>query len=147
MSARNSDRQAYSTYDATRDPSSPALTHGSSDSPIDEARDLVQRCAEPRPVGDSVKSAINRAARRLGFNCSRTKDLWYGDARRIDAREMDQLRLVAEQTELASAVGYVELVRKKMLASRSASDREAAAALGAALRALGAHAEGSGSGE
>jgi len=136
----------YSTYGATTEPSSSA-SRSSYASPLEEAQSLVHRCAEPRPVGDSVKAAINRAARRLGFNYSRTKDLWYGDAGRIDAREMDRLRQVAEQTELANAVGCVELVRKKMLASPSSSYREVAAGLGAALRALGADAKGSGSGE
>lgn len=116
-------------------------------SAISEAQILVRRCAEPRPPGDKVKAAILRASRRLRFPNSRTKDLWYGDARRIDAREMDRLRLVAAQTELDNAVRNVELIRKKKLASRSASDREVAVGLGAALRALDADANGSGAGE
>ncbi len=116
-------------------------------SSIDEAKSLVRRCAAPRPAGDQVKTAILRASRRLQFPASRTKDLWYGNARRIDAREMDRLRQVAEQTELANAVGCVELVRRKLLASRSTPCREVAAALGTALHALGADANGSGPGE
>jgi len=67
-----------------------------------------------------------------------------GNARRIDAGEMDRLRLIAEKTELANAIGCVERVRRKMLASRSAPCREAAAALGAALNALDADANGTG---
>jgi hypothetical protein len=94
-----------------------------------------------------VKAAILRAARRPGLSFNRTKDIWYGDARRIDAGEMDRLRQVAEQTEVANAVACSELVRRKMLASPSAPSREVAAALAAALHALGADANGSGPGE
>ena len=34
----------------------------------DEAAALLRQVAEPRPVGDSVKAAIGRSARRLGFS-------------------------------------------------------------------------------
>lgn len=57
-----------------------------------EASILVKRVAEPRGVGDSVKAAISRAAHRLGWKHSRTRDIWYARARRIDAHEMDALR-------------------------------------------------------
>jgi hypothetical protein len=140
-------QQMYSTYDAAIEPSPPALSRSSCGSPIDEARNLVHRCAEPRPVGDSVKAAILRASRRLGLSFNRTKDIWYGNARRIDAGEMDRLRQVAEQTEVANAVTCIELVRRKMLASGSVPSREVAAALAAALYALAAEANGSRPGE
>lgn len=64
-------------------------------SSVVEASTLIRRVAEPRPVGDSVKAAIRRAARALGFSFSRAKDIWYGDARRIDPAEMDALRTQA----------------------------------------------------
>jgi hypothetical protein len=66
-------------------------------SPIEEAMARVRQCAEPRPAGDQVGAAILRASRRLGLSFTRTKDFWYGDARRIDAAEMDRLRHVAEK--------------------------------------------------
>lgn len=98
---------------------------------------LVRRIAEPRDVGDSVKAAIVRAARRLGFPFSRTKDLWYGDARRIDASEMDRLRDLAAKRE-------AELLRSRLLALRdglAATDaefhRETIDALERALRNMG----------
>jgi hypothetical protein len=66
-----------------------------------EASVLVRRVAEPRRIGDSVKSAINRAANRLGFRFGRTRDIWYRRARRIDASEMDALRReAAKQADL-----------------------------------------------
>jgi hypothetical protein len=64
-----------------------------------EAAVLVKRIAEPRMVGDSVKAAVMRSAQRLGWKPSRTREVWYGRARRIGAGEMDTLReLVAKQT-------------------------------------------------
>jgi hypothetical protein len=57
-----------------------------------QASELVRLVAEPRPVGDSVKAAISRAARRLGWSPTRTKSIWYEEAHRIDASEVDQLR-------------------------------------------------------
>jgi hypothetical protein len=64
---------------------------------VAEASDLIRKAAEPRPVGDSVKSAIRRAARRLNLTFTRAKTIWYGEARRIDAHEMDALRGLAER--------------------------------------------------
>ena len=112
-------------------------------SSIDEAQTLVRRCAEPRPAADQVKAAIRRASRRLDIPFSRTRDLWYGDARRIDAEEMDRLRQVAENAELALAVAGIGVLRNRMLESSLPASRQVFAALTAALNALGRHAEGS----
>jgi len=84
-----------------------------------------------------VKAAILRSSRRLGLPFNRTKDIWYGDARRIDAAEMDRLRRGAEDAELAHAVAGIALLRNTMLASRSPAYRQVISGLDAALRALG----------
>lgn len=63
---------------------------------------IVQLAAEPRPVGDSVKAAIGRSAKRLKWSYTRTRDIWYGDARRIDVREMDALREVEQRRDDAA---------------------------------------------
>jgi hypothetical protein len=94
----------------------PSSSYGSS---IDEAKILVRRCAEPRPAGDQVKAAIRRASQGLGIPFSRTRDIWYGDARRIDAEEMDRLRRGAEKAELAQAVAAIEFLKNKALAPAS----------------------------
>src|ERR1700730_469293 len=88
-------------------------------SSIDEAQAHVRRCAEPRPAGDIVKAAIRRASRRLDIPFSRTKDIWYGDARRIDAEEMDRLRRGAEKAELAQAGAGIEFLKSKAVAPAS----------------------------
>lgn len=56
-----------------------------------ESRRRVMIAAYPGRPGESVKAAIRRAAHRLSLPFSRTRALWYGLARRIDAAEMDQL--------------------------------------------------------
>ena len=118
------------------------LASSSHASSIDEAQTLVRRCAEPRPAGDQVKAAIRRASRQLGLSFTRTKDIWYGDARRIDAGEMDRLRQVAENAELAQAVAGIEVLRNRMLESSLPASRQVFAALTAALSSLGLHAKG-----
>jgi hypothetical protein len=109
---------------------SPDSSYASS---IDEARTLVRRCAEPRPAGDLVKVAIFRASRRLDIPFSRVRDIWYGDARRIEAHEMDQLRRVARQAELAQAAAAIEFLRSKILTSPSSASDEVFTSLQAAL--------------
>jgi hypothetical protein len=73
-------------------------------SSLEEAQFLVRKCAAPGPVGDTVKAAIRRSSQRLQLPFTRIKNIWYGEARRIDAKEMDQLRQVADEAEFAQAV-------------------------------------------
>src|ERR1700737_389874 len=115
---------------ATKLPTSPYA------SSIDEAQILVRRCAEPRPAGDQVRPAVRRASQRLGIPFSRVRDIWYGDARRINAEEMDQLRREAEKAELAQAVAAIEFIRNRILASPSSASHQVITSLHAALRAF-----------
>lgn len=55
------------------------------------AAEALRELAEPRPGGEFVKEAINRAAKRAGFQFWRASDLWYGKARRLEEFEADQL--------------------------------------------------------
>jgi hypothetical protein len=104
---------------------------------IDEARALVQRCAEPRSAGDLIKVAIFRASQRLNMPVSRVKDIWYGDARRIDAEEMDRLRQAAKKAELAQAVAAIELLKDKFSALPSVACDDAIKGLYALLDSHG----------
>jgi hypothetical protein len=108
----------------------PSSSYGSS---IDEAKILVRRCAEPRPAADQTKAAIRRASQRLDIPFSRARDIWYGDARRIDAGEMDKLRQEAEKAELAQAVAAIEFLKNK---ARSPATHQAFTNLHAALLAF-----------
>lgn len=69
-----------------------SLENSDKSSDISNAMRMVRIAAEPRQVGDSIKSSISRAARTLGWTPTRTRDVWYGTARRIDVAEMDALR-------------------------------------------------------
>jgi hypothetical protein len=61
-------------------------------SAVAEAAFRLRRIAEPRPVGDRVKAAIDRAAKRAGLPTQRVENLWYGEARVVRAEEMDAIR-------------------------------------------------------
>lgn len=77
-----------------------------------EASELIQALARPWQVGDSVKAAIRRAARKAQLEAGLAKRLWYGEARRVDAEVMDKLRAAhAADAQLLqrSRDGYSEL--------------------------------------
>ena len=60
-----------------------------------EAQSLLKEYISPPIAGGSVKGRIYQAARHVGFTFSRTHTLWYGNARRVDAEEIDRLRAAA----------------------------------------------------
>ena len=102
-------------------------------SSTEEARRLVRRCAVPCSAGDSVKVLLGRSSDRLQLPFNRVRDIWYGEARRIEAGEMDRLRKVADQTELARAVAGIEIAIKRLEKLQSV---DAIASLKTALDAL-----------
>jgi hypothetical protein len=61
-------------------------------SAVAEAAFRLRQLAEPRPVGDRVKTAIGRAAKLAGLSFPRAENLWYGEARTVRAEEMDAIR-------------------------------------------------------
>ncbi len=107
-------------------------------SSVTEASVLVRRVAGPRDTGESVKVAIARAARMLGFDYSRTKSLWYRNARRIDAAEMDRLRDRAARQDRDRAVATMVELRSRLAATDAEFHRPTIAALDSALRGMGA---------
>jgi hypothetical protein len=112
------------------------LPNSSYTSSIDEAQALVRQCAEPRPAGDLVKSAIRRAAQLLDMPFARTRDIWYGDARRVDADEMDHLRRAAERAELAQFLAVIEGLKTRLRTSPCPTTLRAIANLTAAQHAI-----------
>jgi len=78
-----------------------------------EAASLLRSVAEPRPVGDTVKEAINRAARLTGLRYGRAEDIWRQEARTIRADEMDRIRRAAENKLVREAQHeFVELEQR-----------------------------------
>lgn len=51
----------------------------------------LRELSEPRPPGDAVKAAIERAARRAGLSYWRAFDIWYSKARRVEPHEIEQI--------------------------------------------------------
>lgn len=84
------------------------LSEKSEMSDVALASSLVRDVAPLR--GETVRGRIVLAARKLGWSYSRTRDVWYAQARRIDAGEMDDLRKAHEARRLAAATHeYLEL--------------------------------------
>lgn len=71
-------------------------------SEIKDAMRIVRLAASPRPAGDTVKAAIDRAAKHFGWAYERTRHLWHGDARRVEVSEMDQLRQFEQERDKAA---------------------------------------------
>lgn len=82
-------------------------SEGSRMTTIETASRLLQEIAEPRPVGDTIKAAITRAARAVSavsqepMRYGRAEDIWRREARRIDASEMDAIRAAHERRNRA----------------------------------------------
>src|SRR5215813_8904428 len=116
---------------------SESLSESTEMSSVAEASCLIRRVAGPREVGDSVKALIRRASRRLGWQFSRTKDVWYQDARRIDAEEMDRLRDEAARVEANVARERLLALRNGLAATDPEFHRETIDALEHVLRCMG----------
>lgn len=107
-------------------------------SSVSEASELIRRIAGPREAGESIKAAIVKTARRLGFSYSRTRDIWYGNARRIDANEMDALREREARLDRDRAIAAVVVIRERLVSTDEDFHGPTVAALDGALRAMGA---------
>ncbi len=106
-------------------------------SSVSEASVLLRRVAGPREAGDSVKTLIRRAARRLGWEFSRTRGLWYAAARRIDSEEMDRLRSEASRAEAQALQQRISSLHARLAATDAEFHRDTIDALERALRAMG----------
>lgn len=105
------------------------------------------RFIAPASEGERIKARIFKAARACGFSESRTYDLWYSRARRVDAHELEAVRLAkikkseARANELTSIAVEFEALSERIarLASRSAgTDAVAARSLADRLRRVAA---------
>lgn len=115
------------------------LSQNSERSPMSasaEAATLVRELAEPRPIGDTVKAALRRAARLVGFSPGRTKAIWYGEARRINAEEIDILR--ATNARRREQIGKLVAVRSAVAAEGSGLDSESVSRFIDMVRRMGA---------
>lgn len=114
------------------------LSESSNMSSVAEASALLRRVAGPREAGDSVKLLIRRASKRLKWSFTRTKDVWYRDARRIDSIEMDRLRDKVAELEARQAIASVVALRQRLAEADEDFHGPTIAALDDALRRMGA---------
>ena len=68
---------------------------GRSMTSIAEAQSLITTIAGPMPAGTQIKEMLSGVARVTGLAHRRLRGIWNGEARRIDAQEMDVLRQAA----------------------------------------------------
>lgn len=87
--------------------------------------DALREIAEPRPVGDLVKTAIRRAARATGLTYTRAFDVWYGKARRIDAHEAEQIAEALQRKREEEAHHDLHDLRSRLLKMESRIAAEA----------------------
>ena len=72
-------------------------------STVIEARSHLEAIIGPIPPGAPLKSVFPRVARMLGVTVRRVETIWHRQARRIDAGEMDRLRVLSPAKKPASA--------------------------------------------
>lgn len=116
---------------------------------VAQASQLLRDLAEPRPVGDTVKAAITRAARAVSavrqepMSYGRAEDIWRREARRIDAAEMDAIRaaharrareLRSEVQKAQTLARYLEGLAASALAPRDLTDADDVRAAAAEAR-------------
>src|SRR5262245_515730 len=65
-----------------------------------DIRSQLKELALPCPAGDRVKSAIGRAAKESGLSYERTRKIWYGEAHRIEAAEIELVRVAHIKKEI-----------------------------------------------
>ena len=103
---------------------------------------LLREVAQPAAIGEHLHQQIERAARRLGWARGRTRRLWYGEARRVDA---DEIAAAERWLRRHRAMGHWSMPQQaaylEALHERDRADAalETAARIEAALRLLAAH--------
>lgn len=109
-------------------------SEGSRMTTVEQAALLMHQIAEPRPVGDTVKAAITRAARAVSavlqkpMSYGRVEDIWRREARRIEASEMDAIRAAHSRraSELRSEIQKAQALARYLegLASSALDPRD-----------------------
>lgn len=107
----------------------------------DEVIAALHELSDPRPFGDKIKSAIDRASRASGLSYWRTFDLWYGKARRVEQYErdaiadaMDKKRREAARNEIRNLRNRIEVMEARLAQNDPDFHRETLDALGYAMR-------------
>jgi hypothetical protein len=108
-----------------------------------EAPVLITKLIGLRPIGESQKAAFNRAAREISklmragsMTATRLEDIYRGEARRIDADEMDALRAAARHPASIEARNDIAELRSRLARIEAALSVQDAQFHGPAIDAL-----------
>lgn len=74
----------------------------------------LRELSQPWEMGDKIKRAIERAARRSGLSYWRAFDLWYGKARRVEQFEIDQVAAALEHKRKEEARNELHELRTRL---------------------------------
>ena len=104
-------------------------------STVEEMSQIVRTAAEPWSPGDSVKAAINRAARRLRLSIRRATTFWYARPCTVLASEADALRAWKRQNEFLEIARLERRLEELRAAHADLKGRSDAAILDGAIGA------------
>lgn len=85
------------------------------DDVVSEVRTTVRDTVGPRPPGETIERAIERAAHRLGISYARAWSYWYGRVRHVPAEELLNIRVRAEARRKKRIVELEEEIRRLRL--------------------------------
>lgn len=66
---------------------------------MSDVRKRLRELSLPCPLGDRVKSAIDRAAKEADLSYVRAREIWYGNARRIEHHEAEKIERAWERKQ------------------------------------------------
>lgn len=75
---------------------------------VQQASEILQKKIAPVGLCQSVAERIRHAARKLGWSYSRTKEIWYRNARAIQYEEMLKAKEVAGLTDAQDELAEVD---------------------------------------
>lgn len=91
------------------------------------ASNLLRELSLPRPAGEFVKNAIDRAARLARLQYWRAFDLWYKKARTVEEYELDQIRealRIKNEKAARNELHQVKLILARLEARLNSGDAD-----------------------
>lgn len=112
-----------------------------------EASNLLQKRIAPPSVAASVSARIRHAARRLGWSYSRTKNVWYREAKTIHSHEMDRVEEIAGLSKARDTLHEIDQYIERAESILAESDPSLARPFAAAMRAFFSALDSTGAGK
>src|SRR5262245_6537649 len=81
---------------------------------VSDLADALKELSQPWEMGDRMKAAIGRAAKRAGLSYSRCFEIWYGRARRIEPAEVDAIQQAVREKRREAARNELHELRTRL---------------------------------